>query len=376
MSANYLICLVNKLKEEYNNYYSLKKKYLLELNIKKSEILKTDLKESEQIISQLNDDINNCIKKYRQIIKIKEDINSEKQKEKDILEKNKKFSEFLDTGKKILINNINYYEKLPEYSNKKLKTAKISPLDLINFTLRVSKQNKSPPENMLYFQKYLPDINSQDKSILYTDYFINNKNSFLYPYPNDDFGLKNTILRYDLSNNNRLLPPILISPDPSNVNDKNEILSNKGRDLIFKYPKENSPPGIFYKYSKDPNILPSFFSGEKYKDYSRPNLDKDCVVKVCTCKLGFKDSEIVTFVFAIDDNEEIKYVTKKPENKKKGDFVVRQEDKFDSGSLRFEAMNSSSFSPQNSSRQGSSSYDPNYIIPDKIEDNSDDEYGI
>ena len=90
--------------------------------------------------------------------KIKEEINSEKQKENDILEKNKKFSDFLEKGKKILTDNITYYEKLPEYSNKKLKIAKISPLDLINLTLRISKQNKSPPEGMLYFEKYLPDI--------------------------------------------------------------------------------------------------------------------------------------------------------------------------------------------------------------------------
>lgn len=373
MSANYLICLVNNLKEEYKNYYSLRKKYLSEKNIKKNEIIKADIKESELIISQLNDNINNHIKNYRQIIKIKEDINNEKQKEKDILEKNKKFSEFLVTGKKILTNNIAYFEKLPEYSNKKLKTVKISPLDLINFTLRISKQNKSPPGGNFYFEKYLPDINNKDKSILYIDYFIKNKNNFLYPYPEDFFGMKNTILRYDLSNSNRLLPPILISPDPSNFNEKNEILSNKGRDLIFKYPNENPPPYIFFKYSKDPNIIPSFFSGEEYKDYSRPNLDKDCIIKVCTCGKGFKDSEIVTFKFAVDSNEATIYVTKKPDIKKKGDFVVRQEDKFDPGSLRFEALNSSSLSPQNSGGQGSSSYEPNYNLPEKINNEEDDE---
>ena len=358
MSTNNLICLVNNLREEYKNYYSLRKKYLSEKNIKKREIIKTNIKESEQIISQLNDDINNYIKKYKQIIKIKEEINSEKQKENDILEKNKKFSDFLEKGKKILTDNITYYEKLPEYSNKKLKIAKISPLDLINLTLRISKQNKSPPEGMLYFEKYLPDISNPDKSILYEDYFKKNKNSFLYPYPEDFFGMKNTILRYNLTNNNRLLPP---------------ILTKQGRELIFSYPKDNPPSGIYYKYSKDPNIIPSFISGEEYKDYSRPNLDKDCIIKVCTCKVGFKDSEIATFKFDIDSNEETKYVTKKPDLKKKGDFVVRREDKFDSGSLRFEAMNSSSFSPQTSSRQGSSSYEPNYNMPDKNNNEEDED---
>ena len=221
----------------------------------------------------------------------------------------------------------------------------MSPLDLINFTLRISKQNKSPPEGILYFGKYLPDINNQDNSILYTNHFIKNKNKFLYLYPNGFFGMKNSILRYDLSNNNRLLPP---------------ILSKEGREIIFKYPKENPPSNIYYKYSKDPNIIPSFFSGEEYTDYSRPYLVKDCIIKACTCKEGFKDSEIATFKFTVDSKEKINIVIKKPPGKT-SNVLTKPVFSLDTGSLRFEPINcSSSFSPRTSSPKGSSMHESNY----------------
>ena len=185
--------------------------------------------------------------------------------------------------------------------------------------------------------------------------------------------MKNTILRYDLSDKNRLLPPKLESPSPSNTNEKNEILSSKGKDLIFKYPTDNAPDGIFFKYSKDPNIIPSTFSGEEYKDYQRPNLEKDCIFKVCTCKKGFKDSKIVTFKFAVDSNEVVKIVKKNTEIKT-GDFVIRPEAHFDPGSDAFKEINSSSLSPQgNTSRQGSSSYEPIYYNPGSNANNYDED---
>ena len=376
MSSDYLICLINHLKEEYKTCYSLLKKNLTEIKRQKYEIRKIEIRESQQIISLLNEDIKSYINKYRQIRQLKQEIEIEKQKEKEISEKSKELSEFIKKGKDILTNNISYYKKLPEYSNKKLKKAKISPLDLINFTLRISQQNKAPIGDEIYFSNYLPfSMNDkQNISLLYSDYYIKNQNRFLYPYPNDFFGLKNTILRYDFSEKNRLLPPILVSPNPSNKNGNGEILSNKGKDLVFKYPKENPPSGIFFKYSKDPNILPSFFTGEEYKDYSHPNLDKDFnIIKICTCKKGFKDSIIKTFKFVIDSNETIEYEQRNPELKAKGDFVIRPEDHIDSGSLKFDAGQSSSSlgSPHgNTSRPGTSSYEPIYY---NIEDNNEEE---
>ena len=376
MSTEHLICLINHIKEKYKTYYSLRQKYLIEKKYQKNEIRKMEIRETEQIISQLNEDINNYINKYRQILQLKQQIDLEKQNEKKITEKNKKISEFIQKGKDILTNNISYYKKLPDYSNKKLKKVKMSPLDLINFTLRIGQQNKAPIGEENYFFNYIPFSINNEKNVtlLYSEYYIKNQNRFLYPYPNDNFGFANTILRYDLSEKNRLLPPILVSPNPSYKNENGEILANKGKDLIFKYPKDNPPSDIFFKYSKDPNILPSFFTGEEYKDYSHPNLDKDLtVIKVCTCKKGYKDSKIVTFKFVIDSNETVEIEKKEVDLKARGDFVIRPEDHIDSGSLKFEAIQSSSSlgSPHgNTSRPGTSSYEPVYYNP---EGNNDDE---
>ena len=185
MSSNYLISLVNRLKEEYKTYYILNQQNLNEKFEQKYEIRKTDIEESKQTISQLNVIIKNYLSKYRKIEKVKAQIEAEKKINKQLEEKNKKFCEFIEKGKKVLVNNIKYYNKLPEYSDKKLKTVKMSPIDLINFALRISQQNKSPMEGEFYFSKYLPG--QEKKNILYNDYFLKNKNRYLYPYPNDYF---------------------------------------------------------------------------------------------------------------------------------------------------------------------------------------------
>jgi hypothetical protein len=365
MSSNFLLSLINRLKEEYQKYYYLRKKIVAEKIHQKIEIMKIDLRESEQTINILKEEIKNYIKKYRNIIELQE-------KEKTISEKNKKLTEFIEKGKNILTKDITIYKKLPNYSNKKLMAAKISPLDLINFTLRLSQQNKAPNDDE-YFLKYLPLNDKQNP--LYNDYFLKNQNRYLYPYPDDFFGMKNTILRYDLSDKNRLLPPVLDSSLQLKYNEKGEIISNKGKDIIFKYPKENPPPGIIFKYSKDPNILPSFFTGEEYKYYSHPNLDKDCIIKACTCRKGYKDSKIVSFKFIIDTNEVEKFVEKKVDTRPRIDVVEATALHIDSGGLAFGPQSSfSSNSPQrNTSRPGTSSYEPNYFNPENLNDEDDED---
>ena len=377
MSSNYLFCLFEQLKENYKLYYLLSKNCLLEKNQRKNEIRFKEIKELEEVISKLKEKISNYLDKFKQIFKLKEEIINEKQKKKLIIEKNKKFSDFIENCKNILTNNVSYFHKLPDYSNKKLKTAKISPLELINFALRINQQSKSPKEGDFFFSKYLPySLNErQNSSVLYNDYFIKNKNRYLFPYPDGLFGLQNTILRYDLSEKNRLLPPTLDSPNPSNVNENGEILANKGKDLLFKYPDENPPQEIFYKYSRDPNIIPSFFSGEIYQHYSPPNLDKNCIIKVCTCKKGFKDSKIVTFKFVIDSNEVEQFEEKKVDIKAGPDVIIRPEEHFDPGSLVFGAVSSfSSNSPKGTTnRPGTSSYEAEYFNPEDQNDEEDDE---
>ena len=373
MSSNYLISLINRLKEEYQNYYTLNQQNLNEKIEQRYEIRKADIEESKQTISQLKDIIKNYLSKYRKIEQVKAEIEVEKQKDKQNEEKNKKFCEFIDKGKKILVNNIKYYNRLPEYSDKKLKTVKLSPIDLINFSLRISQQNKSPMEGEFYFSKYLP---GQEKTnILYNDYFLKNKNRYLYPYPNDYFGLQKTILRYNLSEKNKLLPPILESPDPRNIKN-GAIIASKGKDLIFKYPEDNPPSEIVFKYSRDPNILPSFFTGEEYKDYAHPNLDRDCIIKVCTCRRGFRDSKILTLKFTITDattNENLieRDIVAKP----RMDVVNRQTIYIDSKGPKIEKISSSdlnSSSPNNVSRPGSSLYEPVYYNPEEEEDDDNE----
>ena len=373
MSSNYLISLINRLKEEYQNYYILNQQNLNEKIEQRYEIRKADIEESKQTISQLKDIIKNYLSKYRKIEQVKAEIEVEKQKVKQNEEKNKKFCEFIDKGKKILVNNIKYYNRLPEYSDKKLKTVKLSPIDLINFSLRISQQNKSPMEGEFYFSKYLP---GQEKTnILYNDYFLKNKNRYLYPYPNDYFGLQKTILRYNLSEKNKLLPPILESPDPRNIKN-GAIIASKGKDLIFKYPEDNPPSEIVFKYSRDPNILPSFFTGEEYKDYAHPNLDRDCIIKVCTCRRGFRDSKILTLKFTITDattNENLieRDIVAKP----RMDVVNRQTIYIDSKGPKIEKISSSdlnSSSPNNVSRPGSSLYEPVYYNPEEEEDDDNE----
>ena len=150
-----------------------------------------------------------------------------------------------------------------------------------------------------------------------------------------------------------------------------------GKDLIFRYPNDNPPSGIFFKYSKDPNILPSFFTGEEYKDYSHPNLDDDLnIIKVCTCKKGYKDSKIVTFKFIIDTNKNVHKKEKQIDIKPKEDVIIKNEEHFDSPSLKFSNQLSSNSigSPHGTaSRAGTSSYEPIYYNPDSNIDDDDDE---
>ena len=375
MSSNYLSYLIEQLKEYYKSYYLLCKKCYSEKNPRKNEIRFKEKKDLEILISKLIEKISNYLNKCRQIINLKESIINEKEKRKAIIEKNKKFSEFVQNCKNILTNNISYYQKFPDYSNKKLKTAKISPLELINFALRISQQSKAPKEGELFFSKYLSNSFNQKDNILYFDYFIKNNNRYLYPYPNDFFGMQKTILRYDLSETNRLLPPTLSSPEPSNINENGEIMANKGKILKFKYPNENHPQEIFFKYSRDPNVIPSFFTGEEYKNYSPPILDKDCIIKVCSCLQGFKDSKIITFKFVINSEKIENYKETEVGVKPRNDVLTKIQEHLEQGSLRFDGVSSFSsvLSPKGSvNRPGTSSYEPENFCPDEQNDEDDD----
>jgi hypothetical protein len=208
-------------------------------------------------------------------------------------------------------------------------------------------------------------------------YYIKNKNRYLYPCPSP-FDLQNSILRYDFSEENRLKPPILVNPKPE-LDSEGNIIANKGTLIKLKYPSENSKD-IYFKYSKDINIAPSSFSGEEYKDFSRPDLDKDCIFKVCTCKKGFKDSKIITFKFVINKDKEELLTQKEAQTKAKIDRIGKERNKIENvdRNLQFGSLQSigSNNSPHNFVDQGTSNYQNVYLNPEDINDDDEDEFSI
>ena len=381
MSSNELNRMINCLKEEMNNYYSLIRKYFNEKIPQKKEIRKIDIKESKSRIDYLNKYINEkIIDKHMKILKLREEIEKEKEIKNKLEKKSKKIDDIINKGKKILIKDLPYFEKLSEYSNKKLKIAKLSSLDLINFTLRLSQQSKAPPGAFDYLNNMVSAglIDDSQNNFNIFSYYIKNKNRYLYPYPNV-LELKNSILRYDYSEENRLKPPILIYPNPDSFDSEGNIIANKGSLIKLKYPSENPIIGLFFKYSKDPNIAPSSFSGQEYKEFSLPDLDKDCIFKVCSCKKGYKDSKIITFKFVINNEKEEILAQKEAGVKAKLDQIGKERNRLDSVGLQFGSQLSSGFndSPHNYVNQGTSSYHPAYFNPDDAnDDDNDDEFSI
>ena len=380
MSSSDLIPLINLLKEEIKNHYILLQKNYHEKIPQKREIRKRDIQESKSKIDFLNQHIKLNLEKYIRIIKIRREIEKEKEIKNKLEKKSKKIDDFINKGKKILINDLPYFDKLPEYANKKLKIATLSPLDLINLTLRLSQQNKAPPGGAQYLNEIvnlgLNNERQNDFNLFY--YYINNKNRYLYPFPGP-LELKNSVLRYDYSEENRLKPPILIYPNPDSFDSEGNIIANKGSLIKLKYPSENPIIGLFFKYSKDPNIAPSSFSGQEYKEFSLPDLDKDCIFKVCSCKKGYKDSKIITFKFVINNEKEEILAQKEAGVKAKLDQIGKERNRLDSVGLQFGSQLSSGFndSPHNYVNQGTSSYHPAYFNPDDAnDDDNDDEFSI
>ena len=283
------------LREEIKNYYSLIQKNFYEEIPYNKEIRKTDIESSKDKIDFLNKYINANIDKHMKILKLKEEIEKENEIKNKLEKKSKKIDDIINKGKKILIKDLPYFEKLSEYSNKKLEIAKLSSLDLINLTLRLSQQSKAPSGAFDYFNQIKNDFG------LYSDY-LKNKNRFLYPFP-EFYEFKNSNLNYNYSEKNRLEPPLLVSPIPLNEIDRYILLVKRYSEikLMNKNPKIK---GVFFKYSIDRNIPPSYYSGEEYKEYSAPRLAEDCFFQACACKKGFKDSKIIKIKFKVSKEQE------------------------------------------------------------------------
>ena len=375
MSSSDLISLINSLKEETKNYYNLVQKNSKEKIPQKRQIRNKEIEESKNKINIINQYINKNIKYYQELLKIKKEISEQKQIKNNLEKKSEKIDEFIKKGKKIIINNIPYYENLPEYANKKIKSAELSPLDLINLTLRLSQQKKAPPIDLnTYLNNNNTLIDEKQNDFNLFSFYIKNKNRYLYPYPTD-FELKNSILRYDFSEENRLLPPIYEFQKDDKLDNEGNIITNKGSQIKIKYPLEKLSKDVYFKYSKDPNIIPSMFSGIKYNDYFPPILDKNCIFKVCSCKNGFKDSKIVTFKFIINNDIEMAYYEKKVMKEAKKDIIVKEHNVIDADSslvFKNQYSNPSINSPQHND-QGTSSYRASFLNIEDMEDNEDED---
>ena len=377
INLNSLYKNIINLRQEILHCYSLIQKNYHEKIDHKIEIRKEEIEETKTKIEFLNQYIKENIDKY---IKLRREIEKEKEIKNKLEKKSKKIDDFINKGKKILINDLPYFDKLPEYANKKLKIATLSPLDLINLTLRLSQQNKAPPGGAQYLNEIvnlgLNNERQNDFNLFY--YYINNKNRYLYPFPGP-LELKNSVLRYDYSEENRLKPPILIEPNPDIVDVEGNIIANKGSLIKLKYPSEKPIMGLFFKYSKDINIAPSFYSGEEYKEFALPDLDKDCIFKVCSCKKGLKDSKIITFKFIINHDIEEKLIQKEALAKARIDQIGRERNKIENVGLAFSSQPSfnSGDSPHDSnSNPGTSNYVPRYYSPNDIDEENDEDDDI
>ena len=377
MISNDLIPLINLLKEEIKNYYSLSKRYFDEKFFQQRDIMEEEINESLNKIYLINIHIKSNIEIYKKLTAIKSEISKEIQININSEKKLKRINEFIEKGKKILINNIPYYEKSSGYTNKKLKTAKLSPLDIINLTLRLNQQGKAPPGGYEYLNSFISSAltSSRQNDVNIYSFYKKNKNRFLTPYPGE-LEMKQSILRYDFSEEKRLLPPELIYPDPKNVSQEGYIIANYGSLIELKYPPGNKIKGYYFKYSKDINILPSIFSGEEYNDHCQPHLDSNCIFKVCTCKKGFKDSKIVTFKFFINEDVKEKPIIKIAGTKPGKNDIIKIFESIKTPVIAFNPVSPgqlSSPSPSYTNGPGTSKYKPLHFNLEESGGNKDDE---
>ena len=386
MFSSDLISLINLYKEEVKKFYTITRRYFHEKIPQKKEIMKSDINESKETLNLINKHITANIEYYKALLKLKSEVSKETQIKNKLEKKSKKINDFIEKGKKILTNNIPYFEKLPEYANKKLKTAKLSPLDLINFTLRLSQQSKAPPgttEDNGYFNNFVNSAlndNNQNEFNL-NSFYMKNKNRYVFPYPTN-IELSKSILRYDFSEQKRLFPPKLIQPDPKNVTEEGFIIANNGSTIRLKYPSENPIEGVTFKFSTDINILPSMFSGEEYKDYSQPVLSENCIFKACSCKRGFKDSNIITFKFYVNKDIKVDLLKVQAGKEVNPDVIIKGRDKIDTVSgLTLQYMKSSPLSKEQKdskdsqndlNRPGTSKYEVLYYNAQEQEEDDED----
>lgn len=169
-------------------------------------------------------------------------------------------------------------------TSKNVVQSNYHPKDLINFTIRVNKSFSSPEG----LGTFLPG-------------------AFLTPFPQEEVEMKSSFLKFKFDETSRLLPPI-ISPDIKEV--------KKGTILEIRYPVTDKD--VFFRYTNSTDLIPSYFSGEIVSKFNLKSINlnnlqynptnpliisKNMTIKVCSCKYGFMDSQIITQAFETTDEE-------------------------------------------------------------------------
>lgn len=167
-----------------------------------------------------------------------------------------------------LTKNIKFLQK-QNLSSLNFNFSEISHTDLINVSLRISKQNSFPTNYPLSF---------------------NIPFSFLLPFPDENFEMAQSILKFNLDH--KLEQPVL---EP-----KGGIIK-KGTLVKITYPQIDND--VFFKYSLDSNVIPSYFSGTLYKSDLKIIITRNCNLNVVSCKFGFKDSDILSVGFTVSQEE-------------------------------------------------------------------------
>ena len=178
----------------------------------------------------------------------------------------------LKKARAALTKNIKFLQK----QNSTFTVSEISHTDLINVSLRISKQNSFPTNYPLGFS--LPF-------------------SFLLPYPDENFEMTQSVLKFNLAH--RLLQP--------EVEPRGGIIK-KGTLVKVTYPQVDND--VFFKYSLDSSVIPSYFSGSLYKSDLKIIIHRNCNLNVVSCKFGCRDSDVLSVGFTVSQEEkEMTYKT-------------------------------------------------------------------
>jgi hypothetical protein len=147
--------------------------------------------------------------------------------------------------------------------------------------------------------------------------------------------MNKSILKFNL--NNKLQVP--------NLKPNGGIIP-KGTSITITYPNENEDD-VFFKYTLDNNIIPSYFSGNLYRSGLGIIIKENCILKVVSCKFGFRDSDILSVCYTVSEEggREPTIITLPDENNN-GDVIIRNTTKVEKGEIS-DLIFSNVNSPQN-----------------------------